>query len=106
MIAVLVSHVSQVSLVSLANLASVAASSNGPVWLLVLGPAGGGAVYYGLWRFYRNTHQSHSFERETRVAAQPITGSDQKVNEVKGTKRSGIDGANQSNHRQRVQRIP
>ena len=45
-------------------------------------------------------------KRETRVAAQPITGSDQKVNEVKGTKRSGIDGANQSNHRQRVQRIP
>jgi len=95
-----------VSLVSHVNLASIAASGNPPAWLLVLGPAGGGALYYGLWRFYRNTHQSHSFERETRVAAQPITGADQKVNEVKGTKRSRIDGANQSNHRQRVQRIP
>ncbi len=85
---------------------AVIASSSGPTWLLVLGPAGAGGVYFGLWRFYRNTHQSHSFEKETRVTAQPITGSDQKVNEVKGTKRSRTDGANQSNHRQRVQRIP
>lgn len=85
--------------------AIVAASDGSPAWLLVLGPAGGGALYFGLWSYYRNTGKSHSFERETRIAAQPITGQDRKVDEIKGTKKSGIDGNNKSNHRQRVQRV-
>lgn len=83
----------------------LAASNSGPAWLLVLGPAAGGGFYYGWWRYYRNTDKSHSFERETRVAAQPITGREAKVDEVRGTKRSSIDGANHGNHRQRVQRL-
>ena len=76
-----------------------------PGWLLLLGPAGGAGLYFTLWRYYRNTDKSHSFERETRVDAQPITGSDRKVNEVKGTKKSSIDGDNHASHRQRVQRV-
>ncbi len=80
-------------------------SGGGPVWLLALGPAGAGGAYYGLWRYYRNTHQSHAFEKETRIDAQPVTGNDAKVNEIKGTKKSGIDGDNRANHRQRVQRL-
>ena len=47
----------------------LAANDGGPAWLLVLGPAGGGALYFGLWSYYRNTGKSHSFERETRIAA-------------------------------------
>jgi len=85
--------------------ALVAANDGGPVWLLALGPAGGGALYFGLWRYYRNTHQSHNFERETRIEATPVTGHDAKVDEIKGTKKSGIDGANGTNHRKRVQRL-
>lgn len=77
----------------------------GPVWLLALGPAGAGALYYGLWRYYRNTDRSHHFERETRIEAQPVTGNDTKVSEVTGTTSSTINGDNRSNHRQRVQRI-
>ena len=80
-------------------------SSSAPVWLLVFGPVAGGGVYYGLWQYYRNAHRSHSFETETRVAAQPVTGTDQKTDEVKGTKRSSIDGNNVSDHRERVQRV-
>lgn len=80
-------------------------SGGGPVWLLVFGPVGAGGVYYGLWRHYRNTHRSHAFEKETRIGAQPVTGNDSKVNEIKGTKKSGIDGDNRRNHRQRVQRL-
>jgi hypothetical protein len=79
-------------------------SDGGSAWLLALGPAGAGAVYFGLWRYYRNTQASHNFERETRVAAQPVTGHDTKVDEVNGTKKSRIDGDNQSDHRQRVER--
>ncbi len=74
-------------------------------WLLALGPAGAVAIYVGLWRYYRNTHASHSFEHETRIEAQPATGDDAKVSEVKGTKKARIDGDNESNHRQRVQRF-
>lgn len=76
-----------------------------PVWLLALGPAGGGALYYGLWQYYRNTGKSHSFERETRIEAQPVTGRDTKVNEITGTRSTGVDGDNHSDHRQRVQRL-
>ena len=83
-----------------------ASSDSGPVWLLILGPAAGGGMYYGLWQYYRNTGKSHSFERETRVDAKQVTGNDRKVDEIKGTKKSGIDGDNHTNHRQRVQRVP
>lgn len=80
-------------------------SGDTPVWLLALGPAGGGALYFGLFRFYRNTHVSHHFEHETRVQAQPVTGQDAKVDEIKGTKRTRIDGENADDHRRRVQRL-
>ncbi|MEQ1701211.1 MAG: hypothetical protein ABMA25_13945 [Ilumatobacteraceae bacterium] len=85
--------------------AALLAASNGPVWLLIFGPAAGGGVYYGLWNFYRNANKSHSFETETRVEAKPVTGREHKVDEVRGTTKSGIDGNNVSNHRQRVQRV-
>ena len=78
---------------------------SGTLLLLALGPAGGAGTYFGLYRYYRNTDKSHSFERDTRVAAQPITGNDRKVNEVTGTRQSGIDGDNHTNHRERVQRV-
>lgn len=84
----------------------LAADGDSPVWLLLLGPAGAGGVYYGLWHYYRNANRSHSFEKETRVAAQPITGSDRKVDEVKGTKRTSIEGDNRDEYRARVQRLP
>jgi hypothetical protein len=91
---------------AMSSAAFVAAEDDsGPVWLLLLGPAGAGGVYFLSWRYYRNTHQSHAFERETRIVAQPVTGNEAKVNEIKGTKNSGIDGDNRSNHRQRVQRL-
>ncbi len=103
MIAMLVNELA--SAVSAGVLASADSDGGGPAWLLLLGPAGGGAAYYGMWRYYRNTHQSHAFEKETRIEAQPVTGNDAKVSEIKGTKKSGIDGDNRSNHRKRVQRF-
>jgi hypothetical protein len=90
----------------LSPVAFVAAEGDGgPTWMLILGPAGAGGVYFLSWRYYRNTHTSHAFERETRIEAQPVTGSDAKVREITGTKKSGIDGENRTNHRQRVQRF-
>lgn len=76
-----------------------------PAWLLILGPAGGGGLYFGLWRYYRNTHTSHAFESETRIEAQPATGTDSKVRAITATKKTQIDGENRTSHRQRVQRF-
>ena len=87
--------------------AGILASSNGSgtLFLLAIGPAGGAGLYFGLFRYYRNTDKSHSFESETRVTAQPITGHDQKVDEIRGTKKTAIDGDNKTKHRHRVQRV-
>ena len=81
-------------------------SSDGPpAWLLVLGPAGAVGVYWALYRYYRNTDKSHQFERETLIEAEPVTGNDAKVDEVKGTQRSRIQGDNVRSFRARVQRL-
>ncbi len=74
--------------------------------LLALGPAGAIGLYWMLYRYYRNTDKSHSFERETEIKAQPVTGAgnDRKVGEVTGTQEPGIRGNNVGDYRRRVQR--
>jgi hypothetical protein len=81
-------------------------NDDGGLWLLLLaGPAGAAGVYWGLYRYYRNTDKSHAFEQETAVEAQPVTGSDLKVGEVKGTRQTRISGDNESAYRKRVKRV-
>jgi len=81
-------------------------SEGNDLWLLLLaGPAGAVGLYWGLYRYYRNTDKSHAFERETAVEAKPVTGSDQKVDEVRGTQKTRIDGDNVRDHRKRVTRV-
>lgn len=80
-------------------------SDDGGLWILLLGPAGATALYWTLYRHYRNTDKSHAFEHETTVEAKPITGSDQKVDEVKGTRETRIRGDNVGAYRKRVKRI-
>ena len=73
--------------------------------LLALGPVSAAGFYWAIYRHYRNTDKSHAFERETAVDAKPVTGSDQKVDEVKGTRETRIGGDNVNAYRKRVQRI-
>jgi hypothetical protein len=80
-------------------------SDDGGLWLLALGPAGATGLYWALYRYYRNTDKSHAFERETKVEAKPVTGSDAKVDEVIGTRETRIRGDNVKAYRNRVQRI-
>ena len=80
-------------------------SDDGGLWLLAMGPAGATGLYWFLYRYYRNTDKSHAFERETAVEAKPVSGSEQKVDEVKGTKETRIRGDNVHEYRKRVQRI-
>ena len=76
------------------------------LWLLLFaGPAGAVGLYWGLYRYYRNTDKSHAFERETTVVSQPVTGSDQKIDEIKGTQKTRIDGDNVREFRKRVNRL-
>lgn len=82
-------------------------SDDGGLWLLAAGPAGAVGLYWALYRYYRNTDKSHGFERETKVETQPVTGSesDTKIDEIKGTQKTRIDGDNVAAYRARVQRI-
>ena len=67
-------------------------SDDGGLWLLAAGPVGATALYWVLYRYYRNTDKSHAFERETDV-------------QISGTQRSRIEGDNVGAYRARVQRI-
>lgn len=80
-------------------------SSDNGMWLLALGPAGATGLYWALYRYYRNTDKSHDFEHETAVVAKPVTGSEQKVDEVRGTRATRIPGDNVGEYRKRVKRI-
>ena len=80
-------------------------SDDGGLWLLLLGPAGATGLYWALYRYYRNTDKSHAYERETAIEAQPVTGSDRKVDEVRGTRETQIRGDNLRAYRQRVERV-
>ena len=82
-------------------------SDDGGLGLLLLGPAGATGLYWRLYRYYRNTDKSHAFERETKVEAKPVTGAedDRKVDEIKGTRQSRIEGDNASDYRDRVERM-
>lgn len=75
------------------------------LWLLLMGPAGASLLYWALYRYYRNTDKSHDFEHETTVEAKPVTGSDHKVDEVRGTQKTRISDDNVREYRKRVQRI-
>lgn len=79
-------------------------SDDGGLSILLLGPAGATGLYWFLYRYYRNTDKSHDFEHETAVVAKPVTGSDEKVDEVKGTRETRIAGDNVREYRKRVQR--
>ncbi len=93
-------------LVQAITIAAESSSESDSSWaLLLLGPAGAAGVYWGLFRYYRNTDKSHSYEKETRIESRPVTGQDVKVDEVRGTKRTRIQGDNSGDHRQRVQRL-
>jgi hypothetical protein len=80
-------------------------SDDSSLALLLLGPAGATGLYWALYRHYRNTDKSHAFERETKVEAKPITGSDHKIGENNGTRERRVRGDNVGAYRQRVQRI-
>jgi len=80
-------------------------SDDGGLAILLLGPAGATGLYWFLYRYYRNTDKSHGFERETKVEAKPVTGSDAKIGENNGTRERRIAGDNVSDFRERVERI-
>ena len=78
----------------------------GILFLLAMGPASAAALYWMLYRYYRNTDKSHGFEHETHVVTRKLTGADADhvINTIKGTQNKRISGDNAGNYRQRVQR--
>ena len=80
-------------------------SDDGSLAILLLGPAGATGLYWMIYRYYRNTDKSHNFERETKIDAKPVTGSDAKVGENNGTQQRRIAGDNVHDFRERVERM-
>ena len=95
----------QIALLQATETVVHASSEGAPMWLLAIGPAGAAGVYWGLYRYYRNTDKSHAFERETKVEARPVSGSDAKVGTNNHTRDTRIRGDNVGAYRTRVQRI-
>jgi len=79
-------------------------SDDSGLWLLAAGPAGAAALYWALYRYYRNTDKSHAFERETAVEAKPVVAEDRKVDRITGTRERRIRGENGRDYRTRVAR--
>lgn len=79
----------------------------GILFLLALGPASAAGLYWMLYRYYRNTDKSHSFEHETQVVCRSLRGaeSDHRINAVRGTQQTRIPGDNVGHYRKRVQRF-
>ena len=77
-------------------------SDDGGLWLLALGPAGGTALYWAIYRYYRNTDKSHAFERETAADAKPVTGHERKVDTVTETQKQWVDGTSEKTFRRRA----
>lgn len=79
-------------------------SQDGILFLLALGPASAAGFYWAIYRHYRNTDQSHAFERETTVEVLVLGGAeaDHKVDEIRGSRSPRIQGDNVGQHRQRL----
>ena len=79
-------------------------SDDSGLWLLAAGPAGAAALYWALYRYYRNTDKSHAFERDTAIEAKPVVAEDRKVDRITGTQERRIRGDNVREFRSRVSR--
>lgn len=73
-----------------------------PFIFLLAGPILGAAFYFVVFRFYRNTNKSHSFEKETRVASKNFQANDNKIGERNGQRNRYMRSANHTKHRSRV----
>ena len=85
---------------------SSSSDGSGSLFVLLAGPIAGTALYAAVYRYYRNADKSHAFERETLIALKsPITGDEQQIDEVKGTRERRIRGDNAQRFRTRVAKL-
>jgi hypothetical protein len=98
--------VNTIALLHLVVLQSSSSSGGGSPLLLVAGPVAGAAIYAAVYRYYRNADKTDQFERETRIALKTgITGDEQLVDQVRGTRERRIKGDNRNDFRRRVDRL-
>jgi hypothetical protein len=93
-------------LVHLVILQSTQSDGSGSPALLLAGPVAGAALYGAVYRYYRNADKTDQFERETRIALKDrITGDEQQIDEVRGTRERRIRGDNANDFRARVAKL-
>jgi hypothetical protein len=85
---------------------STSSDGSGSFLVLLAGPVCGTALYAAIYRYYRNADKTDAFERETRIALKDqITGEEQKIDAVRGTRDRRIRGDNSSDFRARVAKL-
>jgi hypothetical protein len=93
-------------LAQLPLLYSSSSDGSGSIWFLLAGPVCGTALYAAVYRYYRNADKTDAFERETRIALKGrITGQEQQIDEVRGTRERRVDGDNSGEFRARVAKL-
>jgi hypothetical protein len=98
--------VSALVLASLPLLYSTSSDGSGSILFLLAGPVGGTALYAAIYRYYRNADKTDVFERETRIALKDaITGDEQRIDTVKGTRDRRVRGDNSNDFRARVAKL-
>lgn len=80
-------------------------ATTGLLFPFLAGPAVFAAVYFGIYRYYRNTDKRHYFEKETEVAVGNLRTGDRRLGSNNRQKSRTMRGANQDDHLERVQRI-
>ena len=63
------------------------------------------AVYFGIYRYYRNTDKRHHFEKETEVSVGNLKRGDRRVGTNNRQKSRSMSGRNSTEHLTRVRRI-
>lgn len=102
----LVVHLTVLQSLSPVVMSSHSGGGSGELALLLAGPVSGTALYAAVYRYYRNADKRHAFESETSVALKhEISGEEKKVDEVKGTRDSRIEGDNARDFRSRVAKL-
>jgi len=85
---------------------SSSSDGSGSFWFLLVGPACGAALYAAVYRYYRNADKTDAFERETRIALKGrITGQEQQIDQVRGTRDRRVKGDNSDDFRARVAKL-
>lgn len=83
-------------------LASRSGDGDSTLFLLALGPAAGIGFYTLTFLRYRNTDKRFAYEHDTHSDVTEPLGFDEKIGNVRGVRRTSVEGRNSNSPRERL----